>query len=204
MKGLRKSNKGFTLVEICVVLVLFSILASVTTLSLISWQEYSKYKSQEDNAELIYMAARNKIAQLKANNALDELSSWGEKISGNTVDPSSVIYSHTGTIYYAICKKGDYQNYNSSSDSTNSPDKKASLIFELINNYISDKGILNANIAIEYSQDGTIYAVYFSDSTEMDYQSSGLGTNEKFYMNGSYKHDSEKLYENVIGAYVLQ
>ena len=64
IRDLRQSNKGFTLVELCVVLVLFAILASVSTLSLLSWQENSTYQSQEDNAELVYMAARNKIAQL--------------------------------------------------------------------------------------------------------------------------------------------
>ena len=71
--SIRQSNKGFTLVEICVVLLLITILATITTLSLINWQEYSINKKMDDNAELIYMAAKNKIAQLKSDNTFDSL-----------------------------------------------------------------------------------------------------------------------------------
>ena len=191
MEGLRQSNKGFTLVEICVVLVLFSILATTTTLGLIGWQHESTYRTQEDNAEMIYMAARNKIAQLRANNVLGDFSGWGSKGSNNTV--TIISESTSQNYYYALASKGDYQNYNSGS--MNDPDKqKSSLVFELINDYIADKGILNGNIAILYDEDGTIYTVYFSDRTEISFSGAdGLDKKEN--------REYTKLYDNMIGVY---
>ena len=211
MKGLRQSNKGFTLVEITVTLVLFSILATITTLSLIRWQEYSTYTNMESNAEMIYMAARNKIAQLKANNVLDEFEGWGSNYSGTDNTITGLSYNDTskdtsaGKIYYALCKQGDYILYGSNNpNDKNKIEKTAPLLFELIVDHIADKGILNGNIAIEYGQDGTIYAVYFSDRTQMKYGNSGAGSNNAVDMSGTVNREYGKLYDNVIGGYVPQ
>ncbi len=206
MKSLKKSNKGFTLVEICVVMVIFSILASITTMSLISWQEYSTYTEQEEKAGLIYMAARNKIAQLRANNALDGLEGWGEKCIGNNKlegisYTNSYITYPSGlapqTTYYTYCTSDDYEKYLD--NSLNDPVKK--LLFDLTVDFVYDKNMLKANISIEYSNDGTIHAVYYSDRTKINYASSGL---DEYNLSTSSSRASDRLYENIIGVYLSQ
>ncbi len=199
--SLRQSNKGFTLVEIVVVMVIISILATITTLSLIKWQEYSTYNSQEENAELIYMAAKNKIAKLKADNALDELKFWGKK----GAQYANVTYTNkyhkidgnvpNDTIYYLVCGKDDYDKYTKKALG----DKNKVLLFDILNDYILDNKILKANIAIEYSEDGTIYAVYYSDRTSF-----GYGASYAVNLSSSADTKTEKLYEKTIGAYYSQ
>ncbi|MBR5180540.1 MAG: type II secretion system protein [Lachnospiraceae bacterium] len=206
IKSLKQSNKGFTLVEICVVMVIFSILASITTMSLISWQEYSTYTEQEEKASLVYMAARNKIAQLKSNNALEGLEGWGDKCNGNnklegiTYTNSYITYPSglsPQTTYYTYCTADDYEKYLD--NTLNDPIKK--LLFDLTVDYVYDKNMLKANISIEYSADGTIHAVYYSDRTKINYASSGL---EEYNLSASSNRTSDKLYENIIGAYLSQ
>ncbi len=199
--SLRQSNKGFTLVEIVVVMVIISILATITTFSLIKWQEYSTYNSQEENAELIYMAAKNKIAKLKADNALDELKYWGKK----GAQYANVTYAnkyhkidgnvYNDTIYYLVCGEDDYDKYTKK----NLGDNNKILLFDILSEFIHDKKVLRANIAIEYSEDGTIYAVYYSDRTPF-----GYGTSYSVNLSSSIDTKTEKLYENTIGAYYSQ
>jgi len=200
--SLRQSNKGFTLVEICVVLLLISILAAITTLSLISWQEYSTNKKQEDNAEIIYMAFKNKISQLKSDNTLYELKNWGSKGTSNVAGVTYPNKYHTldntstsDTIYYMICEKTDYEKYKKKTLG----DANKILMFDLLVDYIHDKKMLKANIAIEYGEDGTIYSVYYSDRTTFGYGASyGLNLSSKL------ESTSDKLYNKVVGVYYSQ
>ena len=200
--SIRQSNKGFTLVEICVVLLLISILAAITTLSLISWQEYSLNKKQVDNAELIYMAFKNKIAQLKSDNTLGELKYWGSKGSSNNTNVTYTNKYHTvdgalinDTIYCFVCDKNDYEKYKKKQ--LNDENKK--LMFDLLTDYLHDKTMLQAYIAIEYSEDGTVYAVYYSDRTTLGYSTS-------YNLNLSLKSGltEDLLYEKVVGVYSSQ
>ena len=139
--SLRQSNKGFTLVEICVTLVIFSILATIITMSLISWQAYSTNTEQEDKAELVYMAFRNKMAILKANNVIEAES--------------------TGTSEYYYCKKGDYQKYKSNNNTVLS-NKNIKTLFDYVIPYIYDKKMLDAYIVVEIDG-GDIKMVLYSD-----------------------------------------
>lgn len=196
--SIRQSNKGFTLVEICVVLLLITILATITTLSLINWQEYSINKKMDDNAELIYMAAKNKIAQLKSDNTFDELKNWGKQDTGlSYTNKYHLIGSNNAseTIYYFLCNKDDYLAYTKG----NLSDVNKKLMFDLLKDYLHDKKLLKANIVIEYGIDGTIYAVYYSDRTSF-----GYGTSNAYNLSSSQAVSQDKRYEKVVGLYSIK
>ena len=188
MKGLRQSNKGFTLVEICVAIVIFTILVSTAVFGLVQWQEFSIRRQQDENAELVYMAAKSKIAKLKANNALDEQNGWAQ----GTKVPSTVSSEYTNkTVYTAYCQThDDYENYKSGTLGNSS----AKLLFDLISDSIYDQSVLDACISIEYLEDGTIMAVYYSNRCE------------KFSYNGAAvdlaQRTEETLEENMVGYYI--
>ena len=55
-KGVKK--KGFTLVELVVVLAIFGLLASITGLGLYSWTRYSINKENNENARTIFLSAQ--------------------------------------------------------------------------------------------------------------------------------------------------
>ncbi len=195
MKGLRQSNKGFTLVELVVVMTLVSVLAAVTTMSLIKWQRYSKYQTQQENAEILYMAARNKIAQLRADNALTEFidryypeNNLKNHIYKNNSDKSKVIY-------YAYCWDTDYASYKNNMDFSSGANKSGkAFIFELVDEYIRDAKILKNHICIMFNKNGDIYAIYISDSCKLGKDSKLIADSIK----------PEKLYDNCVGAYLSE
>jgi len=195
MKGLRQSNKGFTLVELCVTLVIFTILVSTAVFGLVQWQAHSTYMQENENAELIYMAAKNKISKLISNNVIEEVPLWGKNGNNNIVTKSNISdYSSmtAETIYFAKCKIGDYNKYSGVKNKLNSDDS-ANLLFDLIEDYIFDPSLLNASICIEYTGDGRIMAVLYSDRCD-----------EFSYGASSSKVDisirtEEKLEENMVG-----
>ncbi len=203
--SIRQSNKGFTLVEIAVTMVIFAILATVTTLGLISWREYSMYRTQTDNSEMIYMAAKNKITKLTANGVLGEYANWGSKYNFSSETVKNIEYPNKGTrqVYVTYCNIGDYISYSSNPSSflnqSVNQRKNVPLLFDLLDEYISDKGILNGSIAIEYDESGEIYAVFFSNRSDFDYSSIN-GNTINISNNANRKED--KLYDKLIGAYI--
>lgn len=65
-----KDLRGFTLVEVMVVLAISAIVAAVTIPSAVSWYDSYKGTERQANAELIYTTAQNSMAQLKASGQL--------------------------------------------------------------------------------------------------------------------------------------
>ncbi len=65
-------NKGFTLVELIVVLVLLSILLALGVSGLLSWQDYSKFKQENTNAETVFYAVQNQFTEYSASGIFDE------------------------------------------------------------------------------------------------------------------------------------
>ncbi|MCR5205475.1 MAG: type II secretion system GspH family protein [Lachnospiraceae bacterium] len=183
---LSQSNKGFTLVELCVTIVIFTILVSTAVFGLIQWQEFSTYRQQTENAEVVYMAARSKLVKLKANNALDEL-----QISTKAENITNKVTSYgSKTVYSAKCNKADYATYSSTPNSLNSSTK---LLFDLIEEFIYDKSLLDACISIEFNEDGTILAVYYSDRCdEFKYGSGQVNLTQR---------TTENLEDNMVGYY---
>ena len=180
--SLRQSNKGFTLVEIIVVFVIFSILAASTTLGLISWQTYAMNSKQDEYAEMIFMAAKNQFTARKANDVLEEDLFWAK--------PEAMVPGYTDT-YYMMCKKGDYKKYRKNQ---NIPDN-TKLFFNFIDQYVYDKSLLDASIVIEYKADGTITNVLYSERiNEMSYGTSGLSI-------VSLKGSADLRYDNIVGMY---
>lgn len=182
--SLRQSNKGFTLVELCVTLVIFSLIATISTMGLLKWQQYSSNNEMENKAELIYMAVRNSIAKLKANNVLDEIEYWGDNSTqGNDGK------------YYLVCNAGDYKDYKEGNLSNTKTSAK--LLFDLTADYLHDKKMLNYDIVVSYSLDGVVHGVYYSDRSSLSYKDSAGKINV-------VSSDSDTLYENVVGAYINQ
>lgn len=189
--SIRQSNKGFTLVEICVTLVLFSILATITTMSLIAWQENATYRTQEDNAELIYMAAKNKIALLNANNILDEQPEWG-------VNEISTV-TNVGNVKkcYAYCVADDYEKFKKGNTLSNA---SAVLVFDLVSDHLYKKDLLEKYIMIVYSTDGLIEGVFYSDRSNIK----NVFTTQNVDLSNLNGINYNMLMDSVIGAYIAK
>ena len=72
-KRLRRqlNNAGFTLVEMIVVLVIMVILLSLSVGGIMAWQDWSKMKQLNANAESIFVAAQTQLSDYSASGSLE-------------------------------------------------------------------------------------------------------------------------------------
>ncbi len=68
-----KSNGGFTLVELIVVLVIMSVLTAITVPAMTGWIDRAKQKQADINARTLYLAARTITAESYAQDEWKEL-----------------------------------------------------------------------------------------------------------------------------------
>ena len=65
-------NRGFTLVELIVILVLFMILITLGIGGLFAWQDWTRFKQENTGAENIFYAAQNQLNELSATGMMDD------------------------------------------------------------------------------------------------------------------------------------
>lgn len=186
---LHKDNKGFTLVEMIVVLVILAILLGVSTMGVIAWQQWAYFNKQNEYAQEMFIAAQNQLTEYDANGSLELLADslktdTGEMIreldvttltnnQGTAYKLDEVWYEsldkeektkYQGTLVYASCKKGDFFDYVAGRLSDEAKATGADIVFELLQNYIYDTSILNAAISVEFTPgEGQVFAVCYSD-----------------------------------------
>ena len=202
-EGLIQSNKGFTLAELCVIMVLISVLASVTTFSLIAWQHDSVYNKEVLNAEIVYMAMKNKIAIYKANGAIDDLTWWVEynpEDNINEREDDRLEMSKREGYRYIMCKKDDYDAYLTGN--TENIEDSAPIVYDIVSQYIKDKNILRASICVEVDNDGNIIAVFYSD--RVGYFSCKTTSQEdpNCIRITNLKNKPDTCYEKLVGLYM--
>ncbi len=69
-KHKKLNNAGFTLVEMIVVLVIMVILLSLSVVGIMAWQDWSKMKQLNANAETIFMAVQNQLSAYSSSGSL--------------------------------------------------------------------------------------------------------------------------------------
>ena len=214
------NNKGFTLVELIVVLVLLTIMLSITISAGLGWQDWARFNHEEDVAKDIFYAAQNQLSELDASGALEnrvlsELrktsvnnQEYDNSILLNKTRINSIVYKLEGTneIHYnwdtmwinanksisdaegkvirLRAEKGDYKKYLSGTlitkaapgataeeiaaiESSNRSKIGTKVLFDLVSSYMSDTGILNGSITLEFSPDaGQVFSVCYSDMVD--------------------------------------
>ncbi|MCR4609750.1 MAG: prepilin-type N-terminal cleavage/methylation domain-containing protein [Eubacterium sp.] len=111
-------NKGFTLVELLVVLVLMVILLSLSVVGILSWQDYSQFKKENTSAETIFYAAQNQLTEYNVSGVYDEKIIKALKdIDGHKVaDPTDKGPFEGQTILYGSEDSGDYYKWEPDSN----------------------------------------------------------------------------------------
>lgn len=79
----KQYNKGFTLVEMVVTLIVLSILLSLSVFGLLSWQDWANFKRENEYAQVLFVAAQNQLTEFSADGRLKEMQ---ESLSGSLTD----------------------------------------------------------------------------------------------------------------------
>lgn len=161
---MKTKNKGFTLVELVVVLMIMVILLSAATFGLYQYTRYAKFKNYNEDAQTLYVAAQEALTHYKASGQLIDFASqvktYGQKTSMaknyDRINPK-INDEYTGrlyTIFYSKDYVKDKKGYNQESHD---------LFEQLMERYLSNQNVMDGNIAIEFDpSDGVVYSISYS------------------------------------------
>ena len=82
---MKKNNKGFTLVELIVVLVILAILAAILVPALLGWIDKAREKSTMSNAEAAYVAAQGLATEYYGSTKSPNAASCKNYITGSKI-----------------------------------------------------------------------------------------------------------------------
>lgn len=192
-KGVKK--KGFTLVELVVILAIFGLLASITGLGLYSWTRYSINKENNENARTIFLAAQESLTHMQASGTLSEYSnlvvSDADKTPTASISPeiSENISDRLYTIFYTPGSL-EYRTLNTNE-----------LVRKMLSPYLEGTGVFNHAFAIEFDpRDGVVYSVFYSKKADsLEYETDG-NTKESGIV-GIAKRDAGTLKDRLLGYY---
>ena len=85
------TNKGFTLVELIVVLVIMAIMLGLAAMGIFGWQDWSKMKQEQANAETIFLAAQNQLNEYAASGSLEKEVQSMISTSGDTYTVTEIV-----------------------------------------------------------------------------------------------------------------
>lgn len=183
-----RSNRGFTLVEMIVTMLLLSILLSISVMSLLAWQDWSDFNQANEYAETMFLSAQNQLSEYNANGTLADFAEDVQKSGCTTLDLSKIyneegqaynadsvwVTKDQGTLVSVRANKGDYSLY-AAGGKTTSP--SAPIVFQLLESYLYDTSILNDAIAIEFSlEDGQVFSALYCGKADEDGQESFVYT----------------------------
>ena len=69
----KKNNKGFTLVEMIVVLAILVILLSTSVMGLLAWQDWADFNRENEYAQSLFIAAQNQLCVYPALNLVSNI-----------------------------------------------------------------------------------------------------------------------------------
>lgn len=175
-----RSNRGFTLVEMIVTMMLLSILLTISVMGLMAWQDWSDFNQANEYAETIFLAAQNQLSEYNANGTLEDFAKQTKNFSPAEVKLDSIYYEegqaysddsvwvtvNKGTLVSVRANKGDYSLYAAGKDTTS---LTAPIVYQLLQGYLYDTSILNDAICVEFSlEDGQVFSVLYSAKSNGD------------------------------------
>ena len=168
-KIIKNRKKGFTLVELMVVLVITAILAALVGGGLIAYTRLARFEKNEANARTLFQTAQISLTRMETAGELDAFrdkvtksGSMGQHFAAGLTDAGGKpidgrtqkdLNTYIAALYYD--KTGAAAgNHNA-------------LVEQLLGDYIYDASLLNASICVEIDiQSGQVYSVFYDTKSD--------------------------------------
>lgn len=168
-KNIKSKKKGFTLVELMVVLAITAILAVLVGGGLIAYTRLARFEKNEANARTLFQTAQISLTRMETAGELDAFrdkvtksGSMGQHFAEGLTDADGKpldgrtqkdLNTYIAALYYDKTGAAD-GNHNA-------------LVKELLGDYIYDASLLNASICVEIDvQSGQVYSVFYDTKSD--------------------------------------
>lgn len=170
-KNIKNKKKGFTLVELMVVLAITAILAVLVGGGLIAYTRLARFEKNEANARTLFQTAQISLTRMETAGGLDafrqqvmEEGSTGDHFQNDvTVTDANgkTLVSRTKTELNQNVAALYYDRTGAAAGNHNA------LVKELLGDYIYDASLLNASICVEIDvQSGQVYSVFYDTKSD--------------------------------------
>ena len=177
----RVNNKGFTLVEMIVILALMAIMMGVAAFGILGWVDWATFRKENAAAEDIFYAAQNQLTDLDSSGALyrrvtsvleadpnynDDIllakgtnvfqsGSYFSQLTDSNGDPyvwnDLWLTQNNNNQYRTIVRLTIDSGTYTRYTNGETVSNSAKVLFELIASYVSDKSVLDGAISVEFS-----------------------------------------------------
>lgn len=170
-KIIKNKKKGFTLVELMVVLAITAILAALVGGGLIAYTRLARFEKNEANARTLFQTAQISLTRMETAGELDafrrqvmEEGSTGDHFQNDvtvTDADGKTLVSRTKTELDQNVAALYYDRTGAAAGNHNA------LVKELLGDYIYDASLLNASICVEIDvQSGQVYSVFYDTKSD--------------------------------------
>lgn len=170
-KIIKNKKKGFTLVELMVVLAITAILAALVGGGLIAYTRLARFEKNEANARTLFQTAQISLTRMETAGELDafrrqvmEEGSTGDHFQNDvtvTDADGKTLVSRTKTELDQNVAALYYDRTGAAAGNHNA------LVERLLGDYIYDASLLNASICVEIDvQSGQVYSVFYDTKSD--------------------------------------
>lgn len=170
-KNIKNKKRGFTLVELMVVLAITAILAALVGGGLIAYTRLARFEKNEANARTLFQTAQISLTRMETAGELDafrrqvmEEGDTGDHFQNDvtvTGADGKTLVSRTKTELNQNVAALYYDRTGAAAGNHNA------LVKELLGDYIYDASLLNASICVEIDvQSGQVYSVFYDTKSD--------------------------------------